>query len=229
LSVTAAAIVGANAGDFHITANSCSSVATGATCSITVNFTPTAGGTRTASLAITNTASGSPHLVSLTGSGSLSQPDAAIGKTVKLKKMVGSGVTNSTGVAQEFIQKIKRVDFAKLKSTKRGLRFFVTLKNIGTSADRFNVQGDGDSAGFRVKYFLGATDLTDITAGVEAGSFASTTLAPGAVTDDSSLIRIEVFADKAVPKGTTKTFTVTFTSGSDPTKVDVVKATVIAK
>lgn len=229
LSVTAAAIVGANAGDFHITANSCSSLATGATCSITVNFAPTAGGTRTATLAITNTASGSPHLVSLTGSGSLSQPDAAIGKTVKLKKMVGSGVTNSTGVAQEFIQKIKRVDFAKLKSTKRGLRFFVTLKNIGTSADRFNVQGDGDSAGFRVKYFLGATDLTDITAGVEAGSFASTTLAPGAVTDDSSLIRIEVFADKTVPKGTTKTFTVTFTSGSDPTKVDVVKATVIAK
>jgi hypothetical protein len=185
-----------------------------------------------ASLAITNTASGSPHLVSLTGSGSIAsfgKPDAAIGKTTKEKKMIGNGVISSTGVGEEFVQKIKRVDFTKLKPTKRGLRFFVTVKNIGTSADQFMVQGDGDSAGFRVKYFLGATDTTDITAGVEAGSFASTTLAAGAITGNTSLIRIEVFADKAVPKGTVKTFTVQFTSVSDPTKIDVVKATVIAK
>jgi hypothetical protein len=143
--------------------------------------------------------------------------------------MIGNGVISSTGVGEEFVQKIKRVDFTKLKPTKRGLRFFVTLKNIGTSADQFKVQGDGDSAGFRVKYFLGATDLTDITAGVEAGSFASTTLAAGATTGNTSLIRIEVFADKAIPKGTVKTFTVQFTSVSDPTKIDVVKATVTTK
>ena len=220
--MTAAAIVGANAGDFHITTNSCSSVATGGTCSISVNFTPTAGGARTASLAITNNASGSPHLVSLTGSGSVSQPDAAIGKTTKVKKMVGNGVISSTGVGEEFIQKVKR-------GAKRGPRFFIALKNIGTSADQFKVLGDGDSGGFTVKYFLGATGTTDITPTVEAGTHASSTLAPGAITGNDTMIRIEVFADKAVPKGTVNSFAITFTSVSDPTKVDLVKATVIAK
>jgi hypothetical protein len=226
LTVTAAGIAGANAGEFHITTNLCSSVATGATCSISVDFTPTTGGVRTASLAISNNASGSPHLVSLTGSGSESKPDAAIGKTTKAKKMIGAGVFSSTGVGEEFVQRAKKFNFAKPLGTKHGQKFFVTLKNAGSSADRFMVEGDGDSAGFRVKYFLGATDTTDITAAVEAGTFSSSTMAPGAITDNTSLIRIEVFADKAVPKRTVKTFLLKFTSVSDPTKIDVVKATV---
>jgi hypothetical protein len=188
-----------------------------------VDFTPTGSGARTATLAITNNASGSPHHVTLTGTGGgIGQPDAAIGKSTKVNKMVGNGVINSTGVGEELVRKVKR-------GATRGRRFFITLKNIGTSADQFKVLGDGDSGGFTVKYFLGATDTIDITPTVEAGTYASSTLAPGAITGNDTMIRVEVFADTAVPKGAVNSFAIKFTSVSDPTKVDVVKATVIAK
>ncbi|MBI1984468.1 MAG: choice-of-anchor D domain-containing protein, partial [Acidobacteria bacterium] len=45
-------------------------VATGVSCTISVTFTPTAGGTRSGTLTITDDAAGSPRVVSLTGDGS---------------------------------------------------------------------------------------------------------------------------------------------------------------
>src|SRR5574340_664813 len=62
-------ITGSNAGDFA-QSNSCgSSLATNASCTINVTFTPTASGARTASISVTDNASGSPQTVSLTGTG----------------------------------------------------------------------------------------------------------------------------------------------------------------
>jgi hypothetical protein len=43
------------------------------------------------------------------------------------------------------------------------------------------------------------------------------------------MIRIEVLADKIVGPKATQTFKLTFTSANDPSKVDAVNATVIAK
>jgi len=59
------------AGDFALQTDSCTSVniAVGSSCYIYVNFTPTAAGTRTGSLTFTATDSGSPHVISLTGTG----------------------------------------------------------------------------------------------------------------------------------------------------------------
>jgi hypothetical protein len=69
LSIYGVALGGSNAGDFAET-NSCgSSLAAGANCLINVTFTPTAAGTRNASLAISDNASGSPQTVSLSGAG----------------------------------------------------------------------------------------------------------------------------------------------------------------
>ncbi len=56
-------------GDFTGVNNCGSSLAVGASCAIAVSFTPTTSGTRTASLSIIDDAPGSPHLVSLTGTG----------------------------------------------------------------------------------------------------------------------------------------------------------------
>jgi hypothetical protein len=65
-------------GDFAET-NSCgSSVAAGVNCTISVTFTPTASGTRTGTLSITDNASGSPQSVSLTGTGSNSTGDFSL-------------------------------------------------------------------------------------------------------------------------------------------------------
>jgi len=62
-------VTGSNAGDFAQTNTCTSSVAMGANCTLTVTFTPSAAGNRAASLSISDTAAGSPQLVSLSGIG----------------------------------------------------------------------------------------------------------------------------------------------------------------
>jgi hypothetical protein len=63
-------ISGANAGDFHQVNNCPVSLGSSVFCSISVTFTPTAIGLRVATLAIADNASGSPQMVSLSGTGS---------------------------------------------------------------------------------------------------------------------------------------------------------------
>ena len=65
-------------GDFAQTNTCGSSVAAGANCTFSVTFTPTASGTRTGTLSITNNASGSPQSVSLTGIGSTATRDFSL-------------------------------------------------------------------------------------------------------------------------------------------------------
>jgi len=58
-----------SSGDFHDGTSCGASLAAGDLCKIFVTFTPTATGTRTGTLTITDNAVGSPHTVSLTGTG----------------------------------------------------------------------------------------------------------------------------------------------------------------
>lgn len=75
LNIVGISIGGANPGDFSLasTATSCpyngGSVASGSSCSIDVTFSPTITGTRTATLIVTDNTSGSPHTVTLIGTG----------------------------------------------------------------------------------------------------------------------------------------------------------------
>ncbi len=69
LSITSLALTGTNASDFAQTNTCGSSVATGSNCTISVTFKPSASGSRTASVSITDNASGSPQTVSLSGTG----------------------------------------------------------------------------------------------------------------------------------------------------------------
>jgi F5/8 type C domain/Pectate lyase superfamily protein/Abnormal spindle-like microcephaly-assoc'd, ASPM-SPD-2-Hydin len=55
-------------GDYSQT-NTCSTVAVGASCTVTVKFTPTTSGTRTGTVTLTSNANNSPTSISLTGSG----------------------------------------------------------------------------------------------------------------------------------------------------------------
>ena len=72
LSITGVALSGTNPGDF-VQTNTCgSSVAAGANCAINVTFTPSATGTRTAAVGITDNATGSPQTISLSGTGATS-------------------------------------------------------------------------------------------------------------------------------------------------------------
>ncbi len=69
LSVTSVDITGTNSADFSQTSTCGSTVAAGANCSISVKFTPTAAGARSASLSITDDANGSPQTATLSGTG----------------------------------------------------------------------------------------------------------------------------------------------------------------
>lgn len=69
LSITKINITGPNIKDYSQTNNCGKSLAAGASCTITVTFTPSAKGTRTANVSVTDNATGSPQTVSLTGTG----------------------------------------------------------------------------------------------------------------------------------------------------------------
>ncbi len=63
-------ITGTDPGDFAQATNTCTgSIAAGKTCTISVTFTPSATGARSASLELTDDAQGSPQAVALSGTG----------------------------------------------------------------------------------------------------------------------------------------------------------------
>lgn len=69
VTITGITITGANAADFSQTSPCGGSLAAGASCQITVSFSPTALGQRNGTLSIADNASGSPQTVSLSGFG----------------------------------------------------------------------------------------------------------------------------------------------------------------
>jgi Bacterial Ig-like domain (group 3)/FG-GAP-like repeat/Abnormal spindle-like microcephaly-assoc'd, ASPM-SPD-2-Hydin len=69
LDISSVGISGTNGPDYGQTNNCGKSLAAGGTCTIAVTFTPSADGTRTASINVKDDAPGSPQAVSLTGTG----------------------------------------------------------------------------------------------------------------------------------------------------------------
>ena len=84
LSITSIAA----SGDYAQTNNCGTSVAAGGSCTIAVTFTPTAAGTRTGAITVTDNAPGSPHTASLTGTGATAGggQTAAYDSTLKAPK-----------------------------------------------------------------------------------------------------------------------------------------------
>jgi hypothetical protein len=103
MTISSTSLTGTNASNFAMTSTCGSSLGIGAKCTFSVTFKPSASGTRTASISITDNAPGSPHTVSLSG--------------------VGSGVTVSP----------TNVTFASQTVNTTSAAQTVTLKNIGTT------------------------------------------------------------------------------------------------
>ncbi|MBV8569225.1 MAG: choice-of-anchor D domain-containing protein, partial [Acidobacteriaceae bacterium] len=73
LSITGMSLSGVNAADFNIYANTCgSSLAAGASCNISLTFSPGATGSRSAFLVLTDSVASSPQSIPLTGTGAVS-------------------------------------------------------------------------------------------------------------------------------------------------------------
>ena len=69
LSITSISLTGAESGDFGLSQNCGSSLAANASCQISVTFTPTARGTRTAAVSLVDSGPDSPQSISLSGTG----------------------------------------------------------------------------------------------------------------------------------------------------------------
>jgi hypothetical protein len=96
LSIFGISISGANAGDFRQTNTCTSALAVGASCQISVVFTPTNLGARTASVSVADNATGSPQMVALSGAG----PDFSLstGSTTTASVTPGQTATYNIGL-----------------------------------------------------------------------------------------------------------------------------------
>ena len=83
VTVNGTAITGANPADFTITRDGCTGnpLGTGTNCPVGVAFTPQATGVRTANLVFTDTATGSPRVVPLSGTGTPPAPLICLGSS----------------------------------------------------------------------------------------------------------------------------------------------------
>jgi hypothetical protein len=79
-------------GDFSQTSN-CTSIAVNGSCTVTVSFKPTAGGTRTGTLTVTSNATNSPTTVSLTGNGISSTTNIALNQPITSSSNQSSAYT----------------------------------------------------------------------------------------------------------------------------------------
>ena len=115
LSISSIAITGTNTTDFTQTNTCGTTVAAGASCTISVTFTPQAAGARSASVTVTDSAAGSPHTAALSGTGIAAAPQvsltpsslafgnqkvkiASAAKAITLSN-TGSGTLSITGIA----------------------------------------------------------------------------------------------------------------------------------
>lgn len=126
LMISAVTVTGANASDFARGADACTgaTIAPAGTCSVSVTFTPSAFGTRAATLNIADNAANSPQAVSLTGTGTapaatLSAPSLGFGNQIlntaspfQTETVTNSG-TASLIVASAIIGGSNAADFAK--------------------------------------------------------------------------------------------------------------------
>ncbi|MGJ0515397.1 MAG: choice-of-anchor D domain-containing protein [Methylomicrobium sp.] len=78
LLVSEVTLTGTDAGQFSITSNNCTTVTPSSFCFVTVGFTPTSTGAKTATVSIASNAAGSPSSVTLSGNGLAPAPIAAI-------------------------------------------------------------------------------------------------------------------------------------------------------
>jgi hypothetical protein len=89
LTISGISITGSNAGDFAETNTCGASQAAGASCLISVTYSPTAMGNRTAAISVSDNATGSPQMVSLTGAG----PDFTVAPATTASMTVAPGAT----------------------------------------------------------------------------------------------------------------------------------------
>ncbi len=136
-------ITGANSGDFATTNNCQSGVNGGNSCSIQVTFTPTAAGTRTATLSVTDSNAGnSPQTVALSGSGTSSgaAPSYTLASSAT-SVTVAAGNSTSVTLNLASTDYAGTVSFAARVSSSNG-----TASNVSASAPSATLTSGGNGS-----------------------------------------------------------------------------------
>jgi Abnormal spindle-like microcephaly-assoc'd, ASPM-SPD-2-Hydin len=122
VQISSVSVVGPNAADFLQTNNCPGTLNTTATCQVSVQFQPLAGGARTASLSFADSAAGSPQIVTLSGTGLV--------PAVTLSTATVNFMTQLAGT-------LSAPSLAKLTNTGNGGLAISTLALSGANAGEF--------------------------------------------------------------------------------------------
>lgn len=143
LEVSSISIAGSNSGDFLQTNNCGTTLLAGASCSISVTFSPTAIGNRAASVTISDNASGTPQIVALSGTG--------MGAVVTLSP-VSLGFGNQTvGIASP-AQSVTVTNSGNANLTIRSISLSLSNGSVVQSNNCGSSLGVGDSCAVNVSW-----------------------------------------------------------------------------
>lgn len=162
LTISSILISGADSSDFAQTNTCGSSLAIASSCSLTVVFSPSATGTRSASLVITDNASGSPHSVSLTGMGAATAPAASISPV-------------SLTFASQSVGTTSQPQFVTLSNSGSASLVISSISTSGAFAQT-NTCGSSLSAGSTCKI---SVTFTPLSPGTQTGTISVADNAPG--------------------------------------------------
>ncbi len=222
LTITSIAVTGAEAADFPQTATTCGgSLAAAASCTVSMTFKPSTTGARSADLTFTDSASGSPQLVALSGTGTtveltprnLSFGTLAVGltsaaKTVTLKNL-GTTATTITSIA---VTGAEAGDFPETATTCGGslaaaasCTVSVTFKPSTTGARSATLKFTDSASGSPQAVPLTGTGTT--------AELSSTSLSFGSVTVGSTAVNTLTLKNVGTTAITITSFTF---AGADP-------------
>jgi hypothetical protein len=129
MTVSSAAVGGADAGDFQVASNTCTApVAAGASCAIGVTFTPLATGTRTATLTLASNALNGPHTVALKGTGTPAQAPAPAPLVIQAPALApiviqGPPVASASSLTASRLSAARRVKLRQARAAGITVRF----------------------------------------------------------------------------------------------------------
>ncbi|MDX6390607.1 MAG: hypothetical protein QOJ73_1670, partial [Streptosporangiaceae bacterium] len=196
-------------GDFSETTTCGTSIAAGASCTVSVRFTPTASGTRTGSLTIASNASNSPATAALTGTGAgtvstnlaLNQPASSSGSTqtyVPANAVDGNTSTYWESANNAFPQWLQ-VDLGATKSFTRIVLDLPPSTSWSTRTQTLSVLGSTDGSTFATIVGSAGYTFNPSTGNTVTITFAST---------NARYVRLNFTANTGWPAGQVSEFQV---------------------
>ncbi|HUI42681.1 MAG TPA: choice-of-anchor D domain-containing protein [Terriglobia bacterium] len=206
LTITSIAVGGTNAGDFSETSTCGGSVGAGGTCTVMVTFKPTAIGSRTSTLTVTDDAAGSPQTAALSGTGLGASATASPASLTYAADLAGS-----TSAAQTVT--ITNGGNANLSFTRISASGDFAVAASGTTCSTTSALAAGKKCVVQVTFTptAGGSRSGSLTLEDDAVGSASQTVGLTGTGEDFTLAAGQGGTTTAVSPGGTATYSVTLT------------------